>query len=263
MDLGLKGRVALVLASSKGMGLASAMALAAEGMDVAMCARGEAGLRRAAAAVKKRSRRRVLWKALDVEERANAVDFTGEVVRTLGGLDVLVTNCGGPPPGAPDEISDEQWDRAAKSTLRVAIDWTRAAVPVMKRRRWGRILHITSLAVKQPIDNLILSNTMRAGVAGFAKTMARDLAPHGITVNTLCPGLVLTDRLRSLAALRARAWGVSAAEAMKRMTAEIPAGRIGTPEEFAAVVAFLAGEPASYVTGATLQVDGGACRGLL
>ncbi len=263
MDLGLKDKVALVLASSKGMGFASAMALAAEGMKVAMCARTKADLKRAAEAVKAKGRRPVMWRALDVESRRNAREFTAAVAKELGGLHVLVTNCGGPPPGAPSEITDDQWERAAASTLMVAVNWTRAAVPVMTRQRWGRIIHITSLAVKQPIDNLILSNTMRAGVAGFSKTMSRDLARHGVTVNTLCPGLVMTDRLRSLAALRAKAGKISAELALRAMAAEIPAGRIGTPEEFASVVAFLASERASYVTGVTLQVDGGAYRGTL
>jgi 3-oxoacyl-[acyl-carrier protein] reductase len=263
MNLGLRDKAALVLASSKGMGFASAMALAEEGMKVAVCARTRAEIERAAAEIRSKTQRPVMARALDVEDRRAAREMVDAVQREFGGLHVLVTNCGGPPPGKPLELSDEQWDGAVGSTLMVSVNWTRAAAPVMIRQRWGRVIHITSIAVKQPIDSLILSNTMRAGVAGFAKTMARELAPHGITVNTLCPGMILTDRLRSLAESRARASGGTADEALQRMTAEIPAGRIGTPEEFAAVVAFLASDRASYVTGTLLQVDGGAYRGLV
>jgi 3-oxoacyl-[acyl-carrier protein] reductase len=190
-------------------------------------------------------------------------DKVDAVVREWGAIHVLVTNCGGPPPTRPLETTDAQWRDAVTSTMMVSIDWTRAVAPIMIRQRWGRVINITSLAVKQPIDNLILSNAMRAGVAGFAKTMSRELAPHNITVNTLCPGLIMTDRIRARADLRAKAARISAPLALRAMEGEIPAGRIGTPDEFAAVVAFLAGEGASYVNGVTLQVDGGACRGLL
>lgn len=263
MNLGLKDKVALVLASSKGMGLASALALAEEGMKVAICARTKSDVKKAAAEIEAATKRPVLWRALDVTRRKDARDMVAVVLKEFGGLHVLVTNCGGPPPGKPLEITDAQWDEAVTSTLMVAVNWARAAAPVMVGQRWGRIINITSIAVKQPVDGLILSNTMRAGVAGFAKTLAKELAPHNVTVNTLCPGLVMTDRLRELAGVRAKAWSCSVDEAFKRLTADIPAGRIGTPAEFAAVVAFLASEKASYVTGVTLQVDGGAFKGLL
>jgi 3-oxoacyl-[acyl-carrier protein] reductase len=263
MNLGIRDKTALVLAASKGMGFASAMALAEEGMKVAICARTKKDLEKAASEIESKTKRPVLARALDVEERAAAREMVAAVQKEFGGLHVLVANCGGPPPGKPLEMTDEQWDAAVESTLMVSVNWTRAAAPVMIRQKWGRIIHITSIAVKQPIDSLILSNTMRAGVAGFAKTMSRELAPHGITVNTLCPGMILTDRLRVLADSRAKSGGFTVEEAFQRMTAEIPAGRIGTPEEFAAVVAFLASERAGYVNGALIQVDGGAYRGLV
>jgi 3-oxoacyl-[acyl-carrier protein] reductase len=263
MNLGIRDKVALVLASSRGMGFASAMALAEEGMKVAICSRTKSDIKKAAEAIETKTKRPVIWRALDVENRKDARDMVAVVQKEFGGLHVLVTNCGGPPTGKPLEMTDEQWDASVKSTLMVAVNWTRAVAPTMISQRWGRILHITSLAVKQPIDGLILSNTMRAGIAGFAKTMAKELAPHHITVNTLCPGLVMTDRLKALADVRAKAWNCSVDEAMKKMTAEIPVGRFGTPEEFAAVIAFLASERAAYVTGVTLQVDGGAYKGTL
>ena len=263
MNLWIKDKVALVLASSKGMGYATALALAEEGMRVAICARTRADVKKAAETIEAKTKRPVLWRALDVEKRKDARDMMGVILKEFGGLHVLVTNCGGPPPGKPLEMTDEQWDGAAASTLMVAVNWTRVVAPTMISQRWGRIIHITSIAVKQPIDGLILSNTMRAGVAGFSKTMAKELAPHNITVNTLCPGLIMTDRLKNLAEVRAKTWNCSVDEAFKKMTAEIPCGRIGTPEEFAGVVTFLASERASYVTGVTLQVDGGAYRGLI
>ncbi len=247
MNLGLKGKTAVVLAASKGMGRASAAALAEEGCRVAICARTKADVERTGREIGAE-----IAEAVDVEKRADMRGFLDGVLAKFGAIHVLVTNCGGPPPGRPLELDDTAWARAVESTLMVAINWVRAVAPTMIAQKWGRIVNITSIAVKQPVDTLILSNTMRAGVVGFAKSMAKELAPHGITVNNLCPGLILTDRLKHLGD-----------EHLRRMTAEIPMGRVGTPEEFAAVVAFLAGEPARYVTGATIQVDGGLYRGLL
>lgn len=263
MDLGLTDKVAVVLASSKGMGRASAELLAREGCRLAICARTRKDIEKAAREIREATGRPVLAEAIDVEDRAAMKRFLDAVLGEYGGVDILVTNCGGPPPGPPLEFTDEDWDAAVTSTLMVAVNWARAVAPVMKKRGWGRILNITSVAVKQPIDGLILSNTMRAGVIGFAKSMSRELASHGITVNNLCPGMILTDRLRALAERRAKDGKTTIDEVFRRMAADIPIGRVGTPEEFAAAVAFLAGEPARYITGATIQVDGGVVRGLL
>jgi 3-oxoacyl-[acyl-carrier protein] reductase len=247
VKLGIEGKVAIVLAASKGMGRASAKALIDEGCRVAICARTKSDVERTGGEIGAE-----MAEAVDVEKRDEMARFVAAVRQRFGGIDILVTNCGGPPPGKPLEFDDAAWDTAVKSTLMVAVNWVRAVAPVMIAQKWGRIINIVSIAAKQPIDTLILSNTMRAGVVGFAKTMARELGPHGITVNSLCPGLILTDRLKRLGE-----------EHIKRMSAEIPVGRVGTPEEFAAAVAFLAGEPARYITGATIQVDGGLCRGLM
>ena len=263
MDYGLRDRVAVVLAASKGMGFAVASGLAREGCRVAICARRKPELERAAVSIERETGRPVFRRPLDVYRTASIGPFLSAVGKHWAPPDILVVNGGGPPPGAPLDLADRDWKKAARSTLLSAISWMRAVAPGMMRRGWGRILAIESLSIKQPIDNLALSNTMRAGVAGFVKSLARAAAPRGVTVNVLCPGMMRTDRLRELAGVRAKQAGVSVDEIYRRMAAEIPAGRIGDPEEFAAAAVFLASDPARYITGTALQVDGGACRGLL
>ncbi len=263
MDLGLKDKVAVVLAASKGMGKASAMALAEEGCNVAMCARGEEALESARKEIEARTGKTVLAIPADVEKKEDRERFLDAVLKEFGTIHILVTNCGGPPPGLGMDLPEEEWEKAVQSTLLVPIHWTRAVAPLMIKQKWGRILNIMSISIKQPIPGLILSNTMRPGVAGFAKSMARELAPHGILVNTLCPGSTRTDRLRALAEKRAADSSTTVDAQWRKMEEEIPLGRIGTPEEFAAMVAFLASERASYVTGTTIQVDGGLYSGLL
>ena len=263
MDLGLKDRVAIVLASSKGLGKASAVALAREGCHLALCARGGADLKKCADEIRQETGVRVFTRQLDVENREMMRGFVQEVMEEFGVIHVLVTNSGGPPPGTSQSLGEEEWDGAVKSTLMVAIDWTREVVPHMVKQEWGRIIHITSISVKQPIDGLILSNTMRVGVVGYAKSISRELAPRNILVNTVCPGSYDTDRLRSLAQSRADAAGSTVEEAFKHMAADIPVGRIGDPQEMGDVVAFLASEKASYLTGTTIQVDGGVYRGMM
>ncbi|HXH84033.1 MAG TPA: SDR family oxidoreductase [Candidatus Tectomicrobia bacterium] len=259
MDLGLRGKVALVTAASKGMGKACAMALAAEGARVAMCARTEADLKAAAEEVRARTGGEVLAMRADVTRAGDVTALVEHVNRTWGGVDILIANAGGPPRGMFEEMTDEQWQGAFEVSLLSVVRLVRAVLPTMKSRNWGRILTIQSVSVKQPIPELLLSNAVRPGTHGLMKTLAGQLGRHNITVNTLCPGRILTDRLLS----GARTAGLPEDEYLKRAGADVPLGRVGTPEEFAAVAVFLASERASYVTGVALQVDGGLVRGLL
>jgi 3-oxoacyl-[acyl-carrier protein] reductase len=258
MDLGLRGKVALVTAASKGMGRACAVALGGEGARVAMCARTEADLRGAADEVRKTGAE-VLAVPADVTRGADVTALVDRVAQTFGGVDILVANAGGPPRGFFDELGDEQWQGAFELSLLSTVRLVRAVLPSMRARRWGRILTIQSVSVKQPLPDLVLSNAVRPGVAGLMKTLAAQLGKDNITVNTVCPGRIMTDRFLS----GMKVHGLSRDDYLARQSTDIPLGRIGTPEEFASVVTFLASERASYVTGVAIQVDGGLVRGLL
>ena len=258
MDLGLKGKVALVTAASKGMGRACAVAFGGEGARVAMCARTEADLRGAADEVRKTGAE-VLALPADVTRAADVTALVGRVTETFGGVDILVANAGGPPRGFFDELSDDQWQGAFELSLLSTVRLIREVLPSMRARRWGRILTIQSVSVKQPLPELLLSNAVRPGVAGLMKTLASQLGKENITVNTVCPGRIMTDRFLS----GMKTHGLSRDDYLARQSTDVPLGRIGTPEEFASVVVFLASERASYVTGVAIQVDGGLVRGLL
>ena len=259
MDLGLTGKVALITAGSKGRGRACALGLAAEGARVAICARGEADLRAAADEIRARTGAEVLALPADVTRAADVERLVAATRATLGPVDVLVANAGGPPRGTFEELGDEQWAGAFELSLLSTVRLIRAVLPEMRRRKWGRILTIQSSSVKQPIPGLLLSNAIRPGVAGLIKTLAAEVGRDGVLVNTVCPGRILTDRFLSGAASQK----LSREQYLERQSTEIPLGRIGTPEEFANVVVFLASDKASYVTGVALQVDGGLIRGLV
>ncbi len=259
MDLGLRGRTALVTAASKGMGKACALGLAAEGARVVMCARTETDLRSSADEVRAKTGAEVVAMAADVTRADQVTALVARAREVFGGVDVLVANAGGPPRGRFDELSDEQWYNAFELSLLSVVRLVREVLPSMRQRRWGRIVTIQSTSVKQPIDGLDLSNGVRPGVAGLTKTLAADLGRDNILVNTVCPGRILTDRLLA----GARQAGLSREEYLAKASDDIPLGRVGTAEEFANVVVFLASEKASYVTGVALQVDGGLVRGLL
>jgi len=263
MDLGIKGRAAAVAASSRGLGRAVARALAAEGCAVAMCGRDEARIREAAEAVARETGARTLPVVADVGVAADCRRFIEQAAQAFGRLDILVTNTGGPKPGGFDGVDDADWDAAFRVTLGNVVNLVRASVPHMKKNRWGRVVNITSLSAKQPIDGLVLSNAFRPAVVGLAKTLSNELGRDGILVNNVCPGYTRTDRLDELAHVRAKAAGTTPELILAGLAQLAPLGRIAEPEEFAAVVCFLCSERASYLTGATIPIDGGAARGLL
>jgi 3-oxoacyl-[acyl-carrier protein] reductase len=263
MDLGLRGKVALVAAASRGLGLAIAEELAAEGASLILCARGEEGLRAVRESISRAHPVRVTVAPADLSrlEEARSVAETG--LREFGRVDILVTNAGGPPPGPFESHDLKAWEAATRLTLQSAVELIRAVLPGMKERRWGRIVSVTSVAAKQPVDGLILSNALRAAVTGMARTLANEVASHGITVNTILPGYTRTDRLLQLASATAAAEGRTQGEVVAGWEAQVPAHRLAEPRELAALAVFLASERASYITGQSIAVDGGWIRALL
>jgi 3-oxoacyl-[acyl-carrier protein] reductase len=263
MDLGLAGKSAVVCAASRGLGRAIALGLAREGADVTICSRDEDRIREAAEAIAAETGANVRPVQADVSDPDDAKRVIAEARSRFGQVDILLTNAGGPPPGGFFDTSVESYNEAHRLTLMSVITLVSEVAGEMKERGWGRIINLASLSVKQPVDGLILSNTIRAAVIGFAKTAATELAPHNVTVNNICPGLIHTDRIVEIAEARAASNDTSVDDEMKAMAATIPMGRLGDPEEFANVAVFLASEAARYVTGTTIQVDGGAVRSLL
>jgi 3-oxoacyl-[acyl-carrier protein] reductase len=263
MDLGLKGRAAIVAAASTGLGFAVAKELAQEGANVAICARTAVNLEQAAAKIKQASGREVFWQALDVTDATTVQKFVDAVEKRFGRVDICVTNAGGPPAKKFLEISLEEWRAAVNLTLLSAVYFAREVLPRMRKNRWGRLLTITSVSVKQPIEGLLLSNSLRAAVTGLARTLANEFGPDGITVNNVCPGYTTTERLNELADTLARNSGAPREQIFKNWSAQVPLGRLARPEEFAAMVTFLASERASYINGATIGVDGGWVKSLL
>lgn len=255
-------RVALVCAASKGLGRASAEALARDGFHVAICARGAEALNRAAQGMKAAGGD-VLPIQADLSSAADVDRVLVETVKAFGGLDVLVTNTGGPPSGPFMTIDERAWIGAIDSLLLSVVRLCRGAIPLMQARGGGRIINVTSISVKQPIAGLVLSNALRAAVTALSKTLAVELAPDNILVNCVAPGYTRTDRVVELSQATAARDGITPDEADRRIVDQIPMGRMGRPEEFAAAIAFLASPAASYVTGVTIPVDGGWVRGLL
>lgn len=262
MDLGLGRRVALVCGSTRGIGRAVAKALALEGARVAVNGRREESVRRAAAELAAETGQPVTPLAADVADPAQAEAVVARAHRELGRLDVLFCNAGGPPAAPFSHQAGEAFQRAVELNLLSTVHLARAAVPLMRRVQWGRIICLTSVAAKQPLPGLILSTTARAGVLGFAKALADEVAAEGITVNVVCPGFIVTERITEITEMRAKREQRAPEEITKEMVADIPLGRMGRTEELAATVAFLASESASYITGAVLQVDGGFTRSI-
>jgi 3-oxoacyl-[acyl-carrier protein] reductase len=262
MDLGLKGKSALVAASSTGLGRAVAVALGGEGARVTLAARSEENLAAAARAVEAAGGEANPVRC-DLTDAASIDALLRAAERRFGGVDVLVTNSGGPPPGTFGDLSEDQWRTAVESLLFSVIRLSRGVLPHMKERKWGRIVSLVSVSVKQPVENLLLSNTIRPAVVGFAKSLSQEVAPYGITVNCVGPGFTRTARLDELAAARAKKSGTTPEAIFRAWEESIPVRRLGKPEELADLVAFLASERAAYLTGLTITFDGGSVRGLM
>jgi len=260
MDLGLKNKVALVTAASRGLGRAVAEELAAEGAAIVICSRDKKTVTETASQIAETTGAHVLALPADVSIPADVEQLVHAAVARFGRIDILVTNAGGPPAGTFDSLTAEQWEEATRLTLFSTLELTRHVLPGMRQRRWGRILNITSIAVKQPVDNLMLSNSLRAAVTGFARTLANEVAAEGITVNNILPGYTRTERVEELAHTMAEKLSITAAEFKAKWEREIPMRRLGEPREFAALASFLVSERASFITGTSVQVDGGWIR---
>jgi 3-oxoacyl-[acyl-carrier protein] reductase len=253
MDLGLNGKVAFVAASSQGLGKAVALLLAQEGASVVICGRNKKTLEEAAKQIRAAGAT-VLSLVGDLSNATDRDYLIAETLKEYGKVDVLVTNTGGPPAGKFESFGQADWDKATQQLLGSAVGLVNGFLPGMKKQNWGRIIAITSQAVKQPVNNLILSNAVRASVAGLMKSLSNELGQYNITVNNVMPGYTQTTRLNKL---------IEGNPAVANVTSEIPLGRFGQPEEFAAAVAFLASERASYITGVSLAVDGGWIKSIL
>lgn len=262
MDLGLKNRVALVAASSQGIGRATAQAFAAEGCIVAMCARSEKSLRHAAESIRKQYDAEVFSAALDVGDAGAVRAFVEAVATKFGRLDICVTNAGGPPAKGFLATSPEDWNRAVQLNLLSTVYFAQAVIPYMQRRKWGRIVTITSITTKQPVADLVLSNAVRAGVMGLVRSLANEFGNDGILVNNVGPGFTATDRLKELAAVRSQSSGKTQQDVFDAWVADAPLRRLGEPREVADAIVWLASERASYITGQTFLVDGGLYKGL-
>jgi 3-oxoacyl-[acyl-carrier protein] reductase len=263
MDLGIEGRVAAVGGASTGLGKAVAWALAREGARVAICARDQDRLERTGLALNRASGREIFAYPVDLSTESGPQEFVEATVKNFGSLDILVSNAGGPPATSSSNTPLGAWAKALELSLLSTIRLCQAAIPYMRRRSWGRVICLTSVSVKSPLPGMVLSNTARPGVVGYAKTVAQEFAQDGITVNVVCPGYMATDRVSELAETRAAASGKTAEEVMFGLVENIPAGRMGDPKELGDLVAFLASDRAAYITGTTIQIDGGYVKGLL
>ena len=256
MKIDLSGRAAVVCGASKGLGLASAIGLARAGANLVICARSEDKIATAVAALEAEG-----VEALGVSTDLTSVEqidaLAAAALERFGTIDILVNNAGGPPPGTFDDLSEADWRAAFDLTLMSAVELTRRLLPGMRAQRWGRIVNITSTSVKQPVDGLILSNSIRMAVVGWAKTLANEVGADQVVINNVCPGYTTTDRLGQLAANIAARDGVSEDQVFENWASMVPLRRLATPEEFANVVVFLSSEQAAYVHGTTIAVDGG------
>jgi 3-oxoacyl-[acyl-carrier protein] reductase len=260
MDLGLQGKVVIVCGASAGIGFESARAFVAEGANVAICSRSKASIEQAALTLDPERTGRVLPVAADLSDENGAATLIDAVVARYSTVHALINNVGGPPPGTFATLDDSAWQAAVDLTLMSAIRVTRLALPHMRKQRWGRIVNVSSYSVKQPIPNLMLSNSVRMAMLGWAKTLANEVAADNVLVNTVCPGWTRTDRVQQIFTSQASAAGSDVGAVEARIAAAIPLARLAEPKEIASAVAFLASEQASYITGTALAVDGGAAQ---
>ncbi len=263
MDLGLKDKVAVVAASSRGLGKAVAWQLAREGAKLVICARNKEILEATADEILLDTGVTVFPLSIDLSDGDQVRWMVDETLDLFGRVDILVTNSGGPTPGDFDEIQEEDWKKATTLTLYSVVRLIRAVLPSMRKHKWGRIINLTSVSVKQPLPGLLLSNALRPAVVGLTKSLAEELAPDNILVNALCPGYFMTDRVKALVEDKASRSRKHIDKIIDEMVSEIPLGRMGDPKELADLVAFLASPRSGYITGSVIQVDGGMVKSLL
>lgn len=263
MDLGIRGKSALVTAASRGLGYAAACALAAEGVRVIISARNGTMLEEAATRIREQSGVQCEGITADLRDPTQIETLVARTHGRFGAIDILITNTGGPPSTLALEASVQQWQEAIDSMLMSVVHLSRLVIPDMRKRRWGRMIAITSISVKEPIQGLTLSNSVRAAVTGYLKTLSHEVARDNVTVNTVCPGYTRTNRLVELAETRVSRVGGAVEDVYAAWTNDVPAGRLGKPEELAALIAFLAGTPASFITGEAISVDGGKTKFLI
>jgi 3-oxoacyl-[acyl-carrier protein] reductase len=262
MDLKLTNKSVVVLAASKGLGLAAALSLAAEGCKVAVCARNENRLKKAADEISQKTGAEVFYQSVDVSKKEDLQSFIETVAEKWAGIDILVTNAGGPPVKTFVETSDEEWHYWYDVTYMSVVRSIKAALPYMLKKRWGRIINITSISVKAPVEGLVYSNALRLAVVGLAKTLSMELGRENITVNNVAPGYHLTDALERIVKKKVEQ-GVDRQVVINQMAEKTALGRIGMPDDLAGLITFLASDRAAYISGTTIQVDGGMYRGIL
>ena len=262
MNLNLKNKNAIVCASSQGLGKAAALDLAEEGVNLAICSRDQDKINKVKEEIHQKinSEIKVIALKVDLDSPDEIQAFYKQVENDLGSVDILVNNNGGPPPSTFEQLSDDDWQKAFNSTMMSCLRLSKLAIPNMKKNAWGRIINISSVSVKTPVNGLFLSNSLRMGVLGWAKALSDELAPHGITVNTVCPGYTRTERVEAILETQSNSSGLKKEEIEKSIAENIPMKRVGEAEDLAGLITFLASEKADYMTGLAIQVDGGSAR---
>jgi 3-oxoacyl-[acyl-carrier protein] reductase len=263
MDLGINNRVGIVTGSSQGIGKAIAKSLVKEGVKVVICSRDIIKLKKISKNIEHSTGNKILPVKTDLTNKNDIKNLVEKTVQTFGKVDILINNTGGPPTMHFSETTDNDWKKAVDQLLMSVIKCTYEIIPYMKKQKWGRIINMTSFAAKQPYEGLILSNSIRAGILGLTKTLSNDLGEYNILVNAVCPGWTLTKRLEELARSKAEKTGKNYKKIIEKWAEDIPIGRLAKPEEIANLVTFLASERASYITGNSIQVDGGYIRSII